>query len=130
MTAYSTAARPRPGKVTTIAVMTLISGIVNILWGLVLTASLLVGVLSGAVVSFGIGLLCAPVACVGLLPVVLGIFEIINGAQLLSQPPKAKPSMAIVIMEIICILTANIYAVIVGIITLILANDPEVKNYF
>ena len=71
-----------PSLVKTIAVMTLINGIINLFWGLVATVT----------VTASIILIClAPLA---ILPTVLGIFEIIYAAKLLSstlqpvQPPR------------------------------------------
>ena len=65
-----------PGLVKTIAVMTLINGIVNIFWGLIATVS----------VTASIILIClAPLA---ILPTILGIFEIIYAAKLLTDPPQ------------------------------------------
>ena len=120
--------RPRPGKATAMGVMILISGIINILWGLTLAVVATINAVVGALLIYG--LFCIPGICVGLLQIPLGIFEIIHGAQLLGQPPKTKPSRAIAIMEIICIIAGNIYAVIVGILVLVFANDQEVNSYF
>jgi hypothetical protein len=57
----------KPGMVQAIAIMTLINGILNILYGLSVTAGIVLGTLF-------VGIICAPVT---ILPVVLGIFEII-----------------------------------------------------
>jgi len=107
--------------VMAIAVMTLVNGIINILAGLGLTASIVLGTL-------GIGLLCAPIT---ILPSVLGIFEIIYASQLLSNPPKpVKPSQVIAILEICCIIIGNVISLVVGIIALVFYNDPQVQGYF
>lgn len=111
----------KPGMVMAIAVMTLVNGIINILAGLGLTASIVLGTL-------GIGLLCAPIT---ILPSVLGIFEIIYASQLLSNPPKpVKPSQVIAILEICCIIIGNVISLVVGIIALVFYNDPQVQGYF
>ena len=108
-----------PGLVKTIAVMILINGIVNIFWGLIATVS----------VTASIVLIClAPLA---ILPTILGIFEIIYAAKLLSSPPQpVQPSNTIAILEILCILTFNVFSMIVGILSLVFYNDPQVKEYF
>lgn len=108
-----------PGLVKTIAVMTLINGIVNIFWGLIATVS----------VTASIFLIClAPLA---ILPTILGIFEIIYAAKLLTNPPQpVQPSTTIAILEILCILTFNVFSMIVGILALVFYNDPQVKAYF
>jgi len=111
----------KPGKIQAIAIMTLINGILNILAALGLTATIVLGTL-------GIGLLCAPIT---ILPGVLGIFEIIYAANLLANPPKpTKPSQAIAIMEICCIIVGNVVSLVVGILALVFYNDPEVQAYF
>lgn len=108
-----------PGLVKTIAVMTLINGIINIFWGLIATVT----------VTASIVLIClAPLA---ILPTILGIFEIIFAAKLLTEPPQpVQPSTAIAILEILCVLTGNVFSMIVGILALVFYNDPQVKDYF
>ena len=108
-----------PGLVKTIAVLTLINGIVNIFWGLVATLT----------VTASIILIClAPLA---ILPTILGIFEIIYAAKLLTNPPQpVLPSSTIAVLEILCILTGNVFSTIVGILALIFYNDQQVMEYF
>jgi len=111
----------KPGMVQTIAIMTLINGILNILYGLSVTAAIVLG-------TFFVGIFCAPVT---ILPVVLGIFEIIYGAKLLANPPKpVKPSQAIAILEIIAVVSGNVVSAVVGILALIFYGDANVKAYF
>jgi hypothetical protein len=99
----------------------LISGISNALGALIVTATIVIG-------SFGLGLFCAPVA---LLPLVLGIFELIYAANLLANPPKpAEPSQLLAILEICAILYGNAISLIVGILALVFYSDPEVKRFF
>jgi len=108
-----------PGLVKTVAVLTLVNGIVNIFWGLIATVT----------VTASIVLIClAPLA---ILPTILGIFEIIYAAKLLTTPPQpVQPSSTIAILEILCILAGNVFSMIVGILALIFYNDPQVKEYF
>ncbi|GAB4416206.1 MAG: hypothetical protein Kow002_01820 [Anaerolineales bacterium] len=109
----------QPGLVKTVAILTLINGIVNIFWGLVATAT----------VTASIVLIClAPFA---ILPTVLGVFEIIYALKLLSNPPQpVHPSNAIAILEILCVLTGNVFSMVVGILALVFYNDAQVKAYF
>jgi hypothetical protein len=110
-----------PGLVKTIAVMTLVNGIVNILWGLGVTAGVVLG-------TFFIGLICAPIT---ILPTILGIFEMIYALKLLANPPQpVQPSTSIAILEILCVLAGNVFSMIVGILALVFYNDPQVKEYF
>jgi type IV secretory pathway VirB10-like protein len=108
-----------PGLVKTIAVMTLINGIINIFWGLIAAVSVAASVI----------LIClVPLA---ILPTILGVFEIIYAAKLLTDPPRpVQPSTTIAILEILCILTFNVFSMIVGILSLVFYNDPQVKEYF
>lgn len=109
----------KPAKVQTLAVLVLISGILNIVWGGILA---LVGVLTL------IGILCAPIL---LLPMVLGVFELIYALNLLADPPKVeKLSQTIAILEICDFLFLNVFGVVVGVLSLIFINDDEVKDYF
>ena len=111
----------KPQLVMTIAIMTLVSGILNILWGLGLTAAIVLG-------TFLLGIVCAPVT---ILPAILGLFEVIYAAKLLSNPPqRVQPSQAIAIMEIISSFSGNVISLIIGILSLIFYNDATVKNYF
>ncbi len=66
----------KPGLFTAIAVMTLISGIVNLFWGFVASATML---------STFVGIICLPIT---ILPTILGVFEIIYAAKLLSAQPQ------------------------------------------
>ena len=109
----------KPSLVNVIAWTTLASGIVNLGWGLVVSGTALLTV---------VGICCTPLT---ILPAILGIFEIIYAAKLLSVPPQpVRPAINLAILEIVCILTGNVFSMIVGIISLIFYNDPAVKNYF
>ena len=109
----------KPTLINVIAWTTLASGIVNLIWGLAA---------SGTVLATIIGIICTPIT---ILPTILGIFEIIYAAKLLSNPPQAvQPSQNIAIFEIACLLTGNVFAMVVGILSLVFYNDQIVKDYF
>ena len=111
----------KPGKVQSLSILIIISGALNILGGGLLALLIIIG-------TIGIGLLCAPVL---ILPMLLGVAEIIHGINMLADPPRIKePSQAIAILEICSILFGNVFAVIVGVINLVFSNDQEVKQYF
>lgn len=120
----------KPGKLTAISIMVLISGIGNVIYGLAFILVVGLSVLGGAMMTLGIGLICTPIACLGLYPLILGIFEIINAAQLLSDPPKVRPSKPIAIMQIVDILVLNVYTLVVGILTLVFMEDPDIQTYY
>jgi len=119
MSLYNSSPYDRPGLVKTIAVLTLVNGIVNIFWGLVATATITASVV----------LIClAPFA---ILPTILGVFEIIYALKLLANPVQpVQPSQTIAILEILCLLTGNVFSMIVGILALVFYNDPQVKDFF
>jgi hypothetical protein len=109
----------KPTLINVIAWTTLASGIVNLVWGLAA---------SGTVLATIIGIVCTPIT---ILPTVLGIFEIIYAAKLLSNPPQAvQPSQTIAILEIVCVLMGNVFALVVGILSLVFYNDQIVRDYF
>ncbi len=111
----------KPDMVTAIAIMTLVNGILNIIYALSVTFGLVLGTL-------GIGLLCAPLT---ILPGVLGIFEILYATQLLALPPRPlKPNQTLAILEIAAIASGNVISLVVGILALVFYNDPSVRSYF
>jgi len=106
----------KPALVNAIVWMTLASGIINLLWGVI------------AVHSLWWTIICIPFA---ILPTVLGIFEVIYAAKLMSSPPQmVQPSTNIAILEIIAILAGNVFSVVVGILSLVFYNDVTVRDYF
>jgi hypothetical protein len=115
----------KPDRLTAIAVMTLVSGILNLFWS--------VGVFL-AIILFGfgtflVGCICLPL---GVYPLVLGVLEIVYAAKLFRTPisPELKPAYHIAVMEIIDTLFGNLAALIVGVLALIFYNDLAVRHYF
>lgn len=109
----------KPGLFTAIAVMTLTSGIINLFWGFIASATAL-GTL--------VGIVCLPIT---ILPTILGVFEIIYAAKLLSaQPQPVKPSQSIAVLQILTFLIGNVFSMVVGILSLIFYNDVNVREYF
>lgn len=112
---------PKPGMLQAVAIITLVSGIINIMTGLGFTLGVVLGTL-------GIGLLCAPVT---ILPSVLGLFEVLYAVKLLPDPiQRTQPNQVIAILEICSILFGNVLSCAAGIIILVFYNDPKVKAYF
>ena len=105
----------KPTLVNVIAWTTLASGIVNIIWGFV-------------AFSHFMGWVCAPIS---VLPLILGIFEIVYSAKLLgSSPQPITPSTNIAVFEIAAIVYGNVFAMVVGILSLVFYNDQTVRDYF
>ena len=112
---------PKPAPLNVVAWITLASGIVNLFWGIVSSGVMLFS-------TWGIGIICMPIT---ILPTVLGVFEIIYAAKLMSAPPQPiQPSTNIAILEIVCVIVGNLFAVVVGILALVFYNDLTVKDYF
>ena len=109
----------KPDMVGPIGIIMVVSGILNILAGIGWAALIILGTL-------GIGLLCAPIF---LIPMGIGIYEIIQGVNIMNdRPVKNVPLVGI--LEIVSILWANILSVVGGILVLIFYNDEQVKAYF
>jgi len=111
----------KPGKLQAAAILVLINGILNILSAGLITLLIVIGTL-------GIGLICLPIL---ILPFILGVFEIVYGANLMSEPPRVeRPNQTLAVFEMACILYGNVLSLAVGIISLVFYSDPEVKAYF
>jgi hypothetical protein len=109
----------KPTLVNVIAWMTLASGIVNLFWGFGLSLTVLATI---------VGVVCTPFT---VLPTILGVFEIIYAAKLISNPPQTvQPSTNIAIFQILCVLFGNVFSVVVGILALVFYNDLAVRDYF
>jgi hypothetical protein len=99
--------------------MTLGSGVVNLFWGIIASLTALATI---------VGIVCVPFT---ILPTILGVFEIIYAAKLLSNPAQpVLPSTNIAILEIATILVGNVFSMVVGILALVFYNDLVVKDYF
>lgn len=110
--------REKPGKVQAIAIMTLIGGILALLYGL-------------SLLGFGVA------SCIGLLwpgtyyALVLGIMGVIRGSQLLGDKAyKESPPQGIAIMMIINVINCDLMNLTLGILVLVFLGDEEVKDYF
>lgn len=115
------ASRPRPQKVQVIGILTVISGAINISLGL--------GLILGLALSV-ILLCCAPV---GVLPLALGVYEVIYGIRLIGfgQEPVSRQTMqTIAVLEIITFMAGNLPSAVIGIVDLVLLSDSEVMNHF
>ena len=115
---------PPPGKVQAIGAMHLVAGIMNVIASLFWA---LYGVLMG-VATFGVGLLfCCPAFI--LLPI--GIMEIISGSKHLSKNHAGlKPPRMTAFAENSAILGCGMISCVMGVLTLVFLNDPEVAAYY
>ncbi len=109
----------KPGNVQIIGIFMVVSGVINILTGAGLAVAIILG-------TFFVGLLCLPVL---LIPIGVGIFEIITGANVLNGKPT-KHVQLVAGLEIASILWANFLSMAGGILVLVFYNDDETKAYF
>jgi hypothetical protein len=113
--------QPKSPKTQTIGILMLISGIMNILVGI------------GGGLGFLLSIILACCSPIFLLPIALGAAEIYYSTKLLSSSGE-KVAFAhvqiIAIVEICTILVGNFISMVLGIINLVLLNDPETKASF
>lgn len=114
----------KPGKIMTMAIVTLVSGCLNAVWAM-----------TSAIYVFVVGLSTCGIGCLFIFVpaflLLVAILEILYATKLLATHPKTDhPSVAIPILEILCLLTCNPVALAAGILNLIFSSDPEVKAYF
>ena len=114
----TTPTQSTPGKVQAISIIMLVNGILNVLAGITIT---------GAAVASIVGLLCMPIA---VLPLVLGIFEIVYASRMLSgKTVESNTIKTLAIFEIANILYGNVLSVVAGILNLVFLDDPETKAF-
>jgi hypothetical protein len=102
----------KPGKLTAVAVVTLAAGVLNCLAGLVW----ILGCWT---------IICTPFC------ITLGVFEILYAVKLLAEPVKVRElSRTMAVVQIVAIILLNPVSVTAGILSLVFAEDPEVKAYF
>lgn len=112
----------KPGKVQAVAIMTLVDGILNILWGLLLG----LGVILLIIPSLGFIICYSPAV---IYSIVVGVLEIISGAKLMKTPSRKFKVKTIAILEIVNIVSFAFPSLVVGILNLVFYNDPEVKAF-
>ena len=101
---------------TAIAIIMIVSGAINILWGIGVSLTLILTIL---------GIFCIPL---GLIPIGIGIFEIIQGVNILNDKP-VKNITLVGGLEVASILWGNVFTLVGGILVLIFYNDEQVKSY-
>lgn len=109
----------KPGNVQIIGIFMVVSGVINILAGAGIAVAIILG-------TFFLGLLCLPVL---VLPIGVGIFEVITGANVLNGKPT-KHIQLVAWLEIASVLWANLLSMAVGILVLVFYNDEETRTYF
>ena len=102
----------RPGQIQAVGIMMLVGGIVGILVFLTWAST-----------------------CFGLLwpgvyfELVVGIMAIVRGASMLNQDDQPPPR-GLAIMQIVCIINLDMINCVLGIVSLVMLNDPQVQDYY
>ena len=117
----------KPGKVTAIAVNTMVGGILALLLGI----GGIFGYFLFVIGTIGIGICFFPIILFPIYSLVLGVMALIKGIQLLGSDPipayeTAKTTSVMQIVNIICGDGINLT---LGILNLVFLNDPEVKEW-
>ena len=115
---------PKPGKVQAIGIMHLVSGILNLLWGI---GYVFYGLIMG-LTTLGIGLVCC---CPVFLLIPTGILVILSAIKHMKEPPEdLQPQPLVSYLEIAGILCCNWISMVIGIVGLVFLQDEEVKAYY
>lgn len=102
----------KPGNIQAIAVMCLIDGILNLIWGVTLISTFCL-------------------APLGLYAFALGILEIVYSTKLFATPITARePNKILAWMQIGNIFTGDFISLTVGVLSLMFYNDVNVQHYF
>jgi len=102
----------RPGMVLAIHIMTLAAGILM--------------AIMAATVAVSTCLIWIP----WVLGLSVGIWAIVEGAQMLNNPETRPPNKNLYILMIVCILNCDIVAMTVGILCLVFMGFDDVKNWY
>src|SRR5262249_28979237 len=107
-----------PGKVQAIAIMTLVGGIIGILFGITFIAA----------APFVCFTLCWPGTYY---TIGMGILAASTGAQPLGKEGRyqAPPTTAAILM-IINVINGDLASLVMGILILVFLNEPEIKNWY
>jgi len=102
----------KPGQIQAVAIMMMVGGIIAI-----------IVFLSWAATCFG---LVWPGIYFGL---VVGIMAIVRAANMLGRDDQGPPK-TLAILQIICIINLDIINCVLGIVSLVMLNDPQVQSYY
>ncbi len=121
----------KPGTVTAVGTLMLISGIHNILFAISITIILLIVYFSFAIATYGIGLLALPLVIIpGIYCLVVGIIEIVKGSKYLSNPPKTNTHpTTTAVFGMISLLFGSLITFILELIAVILMHGEEAKHF-
>ncbi|HEX3151137.1 MAG TPA: DUF4339 domain-containing protein [Gemmataceae bacterium] len=104
----------KPGQVQGVGIMMLIGGIIG-----------LINMLVVPLVSWGACCLWPGVYY----EIVISILLLIRGINMMNQDDQGPPR-TLAILQIICIVNADVLNCVLGIVALVMLNDPKVQNYY
>jgi hypothetical protein len=113
----------KPGQVQAVGIMLLIGGIWAILLGLSLVGIGVMGPVTGG------GGWCCCVWPGTYYSFVFGILAIVRGVNMMNADDQGPPN-TLAILQVICILNGDLPNCIMGIVSLVLLNDPKVQDYY
>jgi GYF domain 2 len=104
----------KPGQVQGVGVMMLVGGIIALL------NMLIVPLASGGICCLWPGLYYE---------IVIGILLLIRGINMMNQDDQGPPR-TLAILQIICIVNGDVLNCVLGIVALVMLNDPKVQQYY
>lgn len=109
---YATHGKTKPDAVMAIGIMAIVDAVLSGFSGIVWLISIC-----------GIPL--------GIYSIVVAVLAGLYAYKLLSEPPQPlQPNKVLAIMQIVNIITGNIFSMVFGIISLVFYNQPNVQAYF
>jgi len=137
----------KPQQLTTIAVLQLVSGVINLFfaWWLAATAWGTVGTLASCGVGMVLGFLGSLVGCplgflvsycgmacgaIGMLLIPIGALELVAGIMGLAQPGGSGSLGKLAAWaEVLSLLAGGLVSGVIGIVSLVLYRDPQVAGF-
>ena len=104
----------KPGQVQAVGIMMLVGGIIGLL------NMLIVPLASGGICCLWPGVY---------FEIVVGILLLIRGINMMNQDDQGPPR-TLAILQIICIVNGDVINCVLGIVSLIMLNDPNVETYY
>jgi len=111
----------KPGKVQAIAIMSLVSGILNCVGGL--------GWLVAGLFMFLVGVIFTIIPATYLL--IVGVLDIIYASNLMgANAASVRPARHLAILDIVSIIFFNLIPCVLGIVNLVFYGDEETQRFF
>ena len=106
--------REKPGQVQGVGIMMLVGGIIGLL------NMLIIPLATGGICCLWPGVYYE---------IVIGILLLIRGINMMNQDDQGPPR-TLAILQIICIVNGDVINCVLGIVALVMLNDPKVQHYY